>query len=248
MSEETPEHVAQRLTRPELPKRFYKTAAAAPRDGGFGLFLDGRIVKTPARRPIVVGSAAVADALAREWDKQLERIDPATMPLTRIVNVAIDRVAEAMHEVRGEIVSYAGSDLICYRAEAPQELVQRQSEAWDPLVTWAREALGAPLMLASGVVYVAQPEIATEAVARALGDYPPLELTAISTITALTGSAIIALALARGRLSAQEAWDAALIDEEWQADQWGHDPLAEKARAFRRGELDAAGLILSAAL
>ena len=247
MSEETPERVAQRLARPELPRRFYKKAAAAPHEGGFGLFLDGRLVKTPRRHSLVVSRAAVADALAAEWESQGERIDPSTMPLTRIVNAAIDHVGPAAAEVRAEIVKYAGSDLICYRAETPQELVRRQAEAWDPLVTWAREALGAPLMLSTGIAHVAQPEIATAAVARALVDYPPLKLAAISTVTALTGSAIIALALACGRLDAGSAWEAALIDEHWQADLWGRDALAERTRTFRRGELEAAGLILSAA-
>jgi chaperone required for assembly of F1-ATPase len=168
------------------------------------------------------------------------------MPMTRIVNAAIDRVGEAVPEVRAEIVRYAGTDLICYRAETPQSLIDEQAEAWDPLVAWARAELGAPLMLAAGIVHVAQPEIALAAIARALEEYAPLQLAAVSTVTALTGSAIIALALARGRLTPQEAWDAALVDEEWQMRLWGRDEAAMAARAFRWREMQAAALILSA--
>lgn len=250
MSEETnedPVRTSQRLARPELPTRFYKKATAERTGDVYALLLDGKVVKTPVRKPMAVAERAVAEALAVEWDAQGERIDPATMPMTRIVNAAIDRVAEAMTEVRAEIVKYAGSDLICYRAETPQSLIDRQAEAWDPLVAWARTELGAPLMLAAGIVHVAQPEIALAAVARALEPYAPLQLAAISTVTALTGSAIIALALARGRLTVQGAWDAALVDEEWQMRLWGRDEAAMAVRAFRWREIQAAALILSAA-
>jgi chaperone required for assembly of F1-ATPase len=184
---EGPIRASQRLARPELPKRFYAAAAAGPHDGGFALLLDGRVVKTPGRRPLVVARQKVAEALAAEWDGQGERIDPATMPLTRIVNSAIDHVAGQMEAVRAEVVKYAGSDLICYRAEAPAALAAIQSAAWDPLVRWARNTLGAPLMLAAGVVYVAQPEAAIAAIDRAVSMLGPLELSAVSTITTLTG-------------------------------------------------------------
>jgi chaperone required for assembly of F1-ATPase len=237
--------VAQRGQRPELPRRFYKTAAAGPHEGGFALFLDGRAVKTPGRRVLAVPRAALAEALAAEWGGQGERIEPATMPLTRIANAALDHVADAMPAVRAEIVKYAGSDLICYRAEAPQTLADRQAAVWDPLVRWAREALGAPLVLAAGVVHVAQAEASLAAVDGAVAALGALELAAASTVTTLTGSAIIALAMARGRLSAEEAWAASLIDEDWEISQWGEDETAMKARAFRWREMAAAGLILN---
>ncbi len=238
---------AQRLARPELPKRFYTTAAAAPLGDGFVLQLDGRAVKTPGRRPLAVPSAVVAEALAAEWGGQGERIDPSTMPVTRIVNAAIDSVADALDAVRAEVVRYAGSDLICYRAETPDALAAMQAAKWDPLVRWAREALGASLSLAAGVVYVQQPAEAIEAIARAVAAFDPLKLAAVSTITTLTGSAVLGLALAHGRLTAEEAWTAALVDEEWEMSQWGQDAEALAARAFRRRELDAAALILTAA-
>jgi chaperone required for assembly of F1-ATPase len=229
----------------ELPRRFYKHAAAGPHEGGFALLLDGRVVKTPARRPLAVTGRAVAEALASEWEAQGERIDPSTMPLTRIVNAAIDRVAEAADAVRAEIVKYAETDLICYRAREPASLVEAQAAAWDPLVTWAREALGVRLVLAEGVIPVAQSPEALAAVDRALARFGALTLAALSTVTTITGSAVIALALADGRLSVEEAWQAALVDEEWQIRQWGRDEAAMRARVFRDRELRAAGLILS---
>jgi chaperone required for assembly of F1-ATPase len=167
------------------------------------------------------------------------------MPLTRIVNAANDHVAEAMSAVRAEIVKYAGSDLICYRAETPRSLVEQQASVWDPLMDWARSELGAQLVLSQGIVHVAQPEIAVAAIARALEGFAPLQLAAVSTVTSLTGSAVIALALARQRLSPQQAWDAALIDEEWQMRLWGRDEAALAAQAFRWREMQAAALILA---
>lgn len=245
MSDTPTDKPRQRLSRPELPKRFYKTAAAGPHGAGFALLLDGRAVKTPGRRPLVVASKRIAEALAAEWDGQGERIDPSTMPITRIVNAAIDHVAGQMEAVRAEIVKYAGSDLICYRAEAPDALAAMQAAQWDPLVRWAREALGAHLRLAAGIVHVGQPREALAAIDRAVAPLDPLPLAAVSTVTTLTGSAIIALAVARGRLAAEEAWAASLIDEDWEMEHWGRDEAALAARAFRWREMGAAGLILS---
>jgi chaperone required for assembly of F1-ATPase len=240
-----PIQAAPRGQRPPLPKRFYKAAASGAHEDGFGLFLDGRLVKTPGRRPLAVSRKAVADELAAEWGGQGENIDPSTMPMTRIVNAAIDSVADAMPAVRAEIVKYAVSDLICYRAEAPAALVDEQSAAWDPLVRWAKDELGARLTLAAGVVYVAQPLEALAAIDAAVSQLEPLRLAAVSTVTTLTGSAIIALAVARKRLSAERAWTVSLIDEEWEMRQWGRDEAALAARAFRWGEMAAAGLILT---
>jgi len=241
-----PMESARRGQRPALSRRFYKKAEAGPHKSGFVLLLDGRAVKTPARRPLAVASRAVADSLAAEWGGQGERIDPATMPLTRIVNAAIDHVADEMAAVRAEIVRFAGSDLICYRAEAPQDLIDAQNTAWSPLVAWARETLNAPFVLASGVVHVPQPAAALAAIDRAAAPLDALRLAALSTVTTLTGSAVIALAVARGHLSAEQAWAAALVDEDWQISQWGRDEAAILARAFRWREMEAAGLILRA--
>lgn len=237
---------APRPMRRELPRRFYKAAAAAVHESGYALHLDGKPVRSPARRLLVVSSAAVAEALAAEWDRQGDRIDPSTMPFTRIVNAAIDHVTGAPDAVRAEIVKYAGSDLICYRAETPPGLVAAQNAAWNPLVTWARTELGAPLILVSGVMHVPQPEIATAGIARAVAGYEGLRLAALSTVTTVTGSTIIALAVARGRLQAEEAWRAALVDEDWQISQWGRDEAAMAVRELRWREMRAAALILTA--
>ncbi len=242
-----PMAAARRLARVELPKRFYDAATVAPRDGAFAILLDGRPAKTPAKRPLAVASATVAAAIAAEWQAQGQRIDPATMPLTRIVDAALDRVAEEMPAVRADIVAHAGSDLICYRADGPEGLVARQEAEWSPLVVWAREALGARLMLAEGIVHVRQTEAALASVEAALAPYDPVRLAAVHTVTTLTGSAIIAFAVAMGRLSAEAAWAAAHVDEDWQTSQWGRDETALARRAARWKEMEAAALILTAA-
>ena len=243
--ETNPMRAAQRLARPELPKRFYTAATVAPADGGFAVLLDGRTVRTPAKERLVVASRAVAEAIAAEWEAQRDRIDPGTMPVTRIVNAAIDRVAKEMPAVRDSIVAHARSDLVCYRADGPEGLVRAQAEAWDPLVAFARDDLGARLILAEGIVHARQSEAALAAIARAVAPYDPVALAAIHTITTLAGSAIIALAVARGRLTTEAAWAAAHVDEDWQATFWGRDEEAVTARARRFDEMAAAGLILA---
>jgi len=238
---------AQRLARPELPKRFYALATAAPvAGGGFALHLDGRGAKTPARNPLAVGDKRVAEALAAEWNAVGERIDPGAMPLTKLVNSAIDRVAVEMQAVRADIVAYAGTDAICYRAEGPESLIAAEDSAWNPLLVWAREALGARFVLAGGIMHVRQDERTLAAIADALKPLDSLTLAALHVVTTLTGSAIIALALLRGRLSPDEAWAAAHVDEDWQARHWGEDELANQRRLARRAEFDAAALVLAA--
>jgi chaperone required for assembly of F1-ATPase len=239
--------VAQRLARPEPPRRFYGAATAGPHGEGFAVLLDGKVALTPARQPLAVAGRQVADALAAEWEAQGERLDPAAMPLTRIVNAALDRVAGEMQGVRAEIVKYAGSDLICYRADGPASLLAAQSAAWDPLVAWAREGLGARFRLAAGVVHVAQDDRALAAVDAALASLDPLGLAAVHTVTTLTGSAVIALAVLKARLTIDEAWAVAHVDEDWQMGQWGSDEISLARRAARRREMVAAGAILEAA-
>jgi chaperone required for assembly of F1-ATPase len=241
-----PVATSQRLAKPELPARFYKEAVAGTHDAGFALLLDGKVAKTPGRKPLAVSSRRVAEAMAAEWSAQGERIDPATMPMTRVVNAAIDRVAGEMTAVRGDIVKYSGSDLICYRAEEPESLIEAQAKRWDPLVTWAREALGARLVVAAGIVHAAQEPATATAIAKALEPLDALRLAAVHTVTTLTGSAIIALAVLKGRLTVQQAWEAAYADEDWQMSRWGRDEAALSARAKRFTEMQAAGLILAA--
>ncbi len=239
-----PRTAAQRLARQERPKRFYEAATVGPGETGFAVLLDGKPLRTPARKPVVVDDAMVAGALAREWDAQTEVIEPGTMPLTRIVNTAIDRVGGEMEAVRADIVAHAGTDLLCYRADGPDSLVEAENALWAPLLDWAREELGARLILAEGIVHVSQDAAALAAIAEAAEPFDALGLAALHVATTLTGSAILALALARGRLSVEEAWAAAHVDEDWQMSHWGRDEVALARRAARFAELQAAALIL----
>ena len=230
-----------------LPKRFYKQATVIPgTEGGFVVALDGKPVRTPSRQELGVPYAELAGALAAEWDAQTENINPATMPLTRMINTAIDAVTAAQEEVFEDILRYAGSDLICYRAEAPDSLVAREGELWDPYLDWAAN-IGARLVLSEGIVHVEQPPEAIRAVAVLLRRYAtPLQLTALHTITSLTGSLILALALAEGQGEPSAIWDAAHVNEDFNIEHWGEDHEAATHRAKRRVDFEAAALILAA--
>jgi len=231
--------------RPPLPKRFYKSASVTPRDGGFAVLLDGRSIKTPKKKSLVLPTEALADAIAAEWSAQSERIDPDTMPLTRIANTAIDAVADHMREVAADIVAFAASDHICYRASAPEGLVARQKALWNPVLGWARDVLGAGLSLAEGVIHVAQPKEALARIESALEALDPFRLACLHVMTTLTGSALIALAHARGKLNLEDAWAAAHVDEDWQIEQWGKDAEADARRMKRFAEFEAASRMMS---
>lgn len=229
-----------------LPKRFYKQAAVVDgKDGGFVVALDGKPVRTPSRQELGVADADLAAALAAEWEAQTDKIDPATMPLTRMINTAIDAVATAQEEVFEEILRFAGSDLLCYRAAEPEGLVARESEQWDPYLDWAAN-MGARMVLSEGIVHVEQPPEAIRAIAVLLRRYAtPLQLTALHSVTSLTGSLILALALAEGQGEPSEIWDAAHVDEDFNIAHWGGDDEAAARRAQRRTDYEAATLILS---
>jgi chaperone required for assembly of F1-ATPase len=236
---------ARRGMRPSsLPRRFYRQAGVEDREGGFLVVLDGRPVRTPARRALAAPSRALAAALAAEWDAQADIIDPATMPLTRLASAIIDGVAAAPALVAAEIEKYLGSDLLFYRAAEPQALVERQARRWDLVLAWAREALGARFVLAQGIVHAAQPPAALATV-RAVIPSDPWRLGALHAITTLTGSALLALALAHGQLTVDEAWDAAHVDEDWNMEQWGRDAIALERRAARFAETQAAATVLA---
>jgi len=240
---DNPIEAARRGARPPLRRRFYRHAAVARDGGDYAVRLDDKPVRTPAGGALAAPSRALAEALAAEWEAQRDVIDPAAMPLTRLANVIIDGVAERAEPVAAEVGRYLGSDLLCYRAGGPQKLVERQGRHWDPVLAWARDALGARLVLAEGVVHVAQPEPALAA-ARAAIPRDAWRLGAVHSITTLTGSALLALALANGRLGADEAWAAAHVDEDWNMEQWGRDEIALARRAFRYAELQAAVTVL----
>jgi chaperone required for assembly of F1-ATPase len=234
---------ARRSMRPALRRRFYDKATVEAGPQEFAILLDGKPVRTPARRPLAAPSLALADALAAEWNAQQEVVDPVAMPLTRLANSIIDGVAQMPLPVAEEITQYLGSDLLCYRAEGPQGLVERQTRQWDPVLAWARDVLGARFVLAAGVMFVEQPE---EAIAAAAAAIPPdpWRLGAVSSITTLTGSALLALAMLRGRLSVEEAWAAAHVDEDWNMEFWGRDERALERRGYRFAEMLAAAEVL----
>ena len=239
-----PTEAARRNVRPQLRKRFYERAHVAQGGEGFAVLLDERPIRTPARRALAAPSRALAESLAAEWDAQQGVIDPARMPLTRLANVAIDAVADKRADVAAEVESYLGNDLLFYRAEGPQGLVDRQALLWDPVIGWARDELDARFVLAQGVMPVAQPR---EAIAAAAGRIPQdvWRLTAVASVTTLTGSGLLALALAHGELDAAAVWAAAHVDEDWQMAQWGRDDLALDRRAFRESEFNAAARVLA---
>lgn len=239
-----PTEAARRAVRPRLRKRFYERAAVGERtDEGFPVLLDGKQVYTQARRALAAPSRALAEAIAAEWNAQEDAIDPARMPLTRLANAVIDAVAEKPQAVVAEIEKYLGSDLLFYRAETPAGLVERQALHWDPVLAWARDTFGARFVLGAGVLHVQQPDEAIAAV-RAGIPSEPWRLGALSSITALTGSALLALALAAGALDVEAAWTAALVDDDWQMQQWGRDALALARRDYRFAEMQAAAEVL----
>ncbi len=240
-----PMEAARRAMRPPLRKRFYARAAAGEgTPQGFPVALDEKPVRTPLRRFLAAPRPALAQAIADEWNAQEQVIDPGRMPLTRLANAVIDAVTDASGPVTAEVEKYLGSDLVCYRADAPAGLVEMQASAWDPVLAWAHDALGARFVQIEGVMHAAQP---LEAVAAARNAIPsdPWRLGAVSSITTLTGSALLAIALAHGRLDAETAWAAAHVDEDWQMKQWGRDEVALARRAYRQAELEAAARVLT---
>lgn len=239
-----PVEAVRRSTRTALRRRLYDKATTAALADGYAVRLDDKPIRTPARRLLAAPTLALAEAIAAEWQAQKDIIDPAKMPLTRLANAIVDGVADAPQPVATEIAKYLGSDLLLYRAGAPPGLVERQAQHWDPILDWARQALGADFNLGEGVVHVAQPE-AVLAAARAAIPLEPWRLGAVHSMTTLTGSALIALAMARGALSADAAWQAAHVDEDWNMAQWGRDELAMARREFRFAEFQAAATVLA---
>ena len=221
-------------------KRFYKHAAPSPGEGGVAILLDGRPVKTPARRPLAVPTEELAEAIAAEWNGQSETIDPRTMPLTGLANAAIDRVAPDPAAFASTLAAYGETDLLCYRSDGPGELVRRETSSWDALLGWARLRFDIEFEVAEGVMHRAQPPRTVEQLGRAVAARDPFRLAALSPLVTVSGSLVIALALAEGAIGLEDAWSAAKIDEDWQAEQWGWDPLAEAARDERRRDFEAA--------
>lgn len=239
-----PIELARRDLKKHLPRRFWTETRLSERDGLHHLELDGRPAFTPARKPLAFADQGLAEALRAEWDGVGEFVDPARMPLTRMVNSALDGVANEMDAVADEIAKYAGSDLLCYRAGDPQRLAALQTAEWDPLIEWARETLGVRFNLAEGVMFVEQPEGTRDAVRAHVGrERSPVKLAALHVMTTLMGSVVLALAVQQGRLSPEEAWALAHLDEDFQMEVWGQDEEALARRAARWREMEAAAML-----
>ena len=218
-------------------KRFWTVATAEPCDGGFTVRLDGRAVKTPAKAPVVMPTQAMAEAAAREWDAQQGAIKPETMPVTRAVNSAIDKLVHQRDEVIDLLAAYGASDLLCYRATGPEGLIVRQAAGWDPLLAWSALEHGAPLVVTSGIVPVAQPAESLARLKAAVASFDAFQLAAFHDFVAITGSLILGIALTRGRLSGTEAFVLSRIDESWQAEFWGVDEDAAALEAAKQRAL-----------
>lgn len=245
-----PMAAAQRALRQPLRARFYQQVTVGVEAKGFPIELDDRPVHTPARRTLGAPIRSLAETIAAEWRAQDKVIDPARMPLTRLANSIIDGVASAPQPVRAEIERYLNSDLLFYRAEGPEGLLAKQALYWDPIVEWAHTALGARFMLAQGVTHVRQPQDAIAAAMQIVPEgHSPLDfwrLGALNSVTTLTGSALLSLALAAGRIGTEQAWSAAHVDEDWNMEFWGRDAVAIERREFRFAEMKAAAMVLQA--
>lgn len=222
-----------------FPRRFYKEAGFKKLSNGYSILLDERPVKTPLKAELQLPEETLARAIVKEWQSQRKVIDPRSMPLTQLANTAIDRVLGHECEIVEEIVQYARSDLLCYRADAPAGLVEKQSAVWDPLLAWAEQDLGIKMSISEGIVYVSQSDEAIADVRNAVASFDHFALTSLHNMTTLTGSCLIALAVGRGQTNAVDAWNAAHIDEDWQISQWGEDAEAQERRQRRWAEFQA---------
>lgn len=215
-------------------RRFWTDVTVTDANGGFGIALDGRAVKTPAKAALIVPTRALAEQVAAEWGAVGKVVNPENMPFTRSANAAIDKVAAKHTEVAHLLAEYGGSDLLCYRAESPAELVALQIAGWDPVLQWAADDLGAPLITGQGILPIAQPQSSLDRLAEMVAQQDAFSLTGFHDLVAMSGSLILALAVMRGRLMPSDAWDLSRIDEDWQISQWGDDDEALAVASRKR--------------
>lgn len=215
-------------------KRFWSDVTVAQKDDGFTILLDGRQVKTPAKAVLVVPTRALAELVAQEWDAQEGDVNPETMPMTRAANAALDKVTAQFDEVAALLAAYGESDLLCYRATAPEELIARQAAAWDPLLDWANASLGAPLKSGQGVMFIDQDPVSIQKLNKIVFAYTPFELTAFHDLVSMSGSLVLALAITQGHLDVADAWELSRVDENWQIEQWGADEEAQEITEAKR--------------
>ncbi len=226
-------------------KRFWSESNVVETPDGFTVQLDGRDIRTPGKSLLVMPTRALAEAVREEWDAQSGKIDPETMPVTRTVNSAIDKVGPQRDNIAAMIAEYGDADLLCYRATSPKELVERQCAAWDPLLDWAADALGARLLPRPGVVHQPQDRAALDRLGALLKDFSDIELTAFHDLVSLSGSLVIGYAVARSMADDERLWQASRVDENWQVEQWGEDDAATALAERKRSAFMTASRILN---
>ncbi|MDA8230573.1 MAG: ATPase [Magnetospirillum sp.] len=226
-------------------KRFYRKAGAAALGGQFTVELDGKPIKTPAGRPLAVPTTRLAAEMAAEWAAQGDTVRPETMPVTQLAATALDRVEPERAAILDQLIKFGETDLLCYRADCPADLVARQRRDWQPVLDWAKSALGAHLAVTAGVVAVPQPPEALAALAARLESYDPWRLTAVQCACAAAGSLVLALALAEGRLGSAEVFALSQLDETYQIEQWGEDEEARQRWAALERDIAAAARLLA---
>lgn len=240
MTKETEDQRFERLSRDRLvrtlPKRFYKSVSVTET---LGIALDGKAVKTPLKAPLILPNRALAETVAAEWEAQKEFINPHAMPLTKLANTAIDRAVAEKSKIAAEILEFAGSDMVCYRADSPESLVSRQTAHWDLVITWAKSELKASFVTAKTMTHKRQSTHALRALEGHITVLDPFSFVAVHNLTTLTGSALLAMMAATGSMSADAAWAAANVDEDWQIETWGKDTEAMTRRAGRFSEFSA---------
>jgi chaperone required for assembly of F1-ATPase len=225
-------------------RRFWKAVSVGTDPDGWTIKLDGRPVKTPARRSLAVPGERLAEAIAEEWRVVGETIDPRAMPLTGLANAAIDHVQPDHGSFAERLARYSEADLACYRSDGPRELVAREEKEWDPLLGWARQRYDVDFVTTTGLMHVAQPPATVERLGHAVAALDPFRLAGLSPLVTIGGSLVAALALAEGALTPEAAWDLVSIDERWQLEQWGSDAEAETALDNRRRDFLAAARFL----
>ena len=218
-------------------KRFYKTVSVEAVPGGFEVRLDNRPIRSPAKAPLVFAGEPLAQGVAAEWEAQADEINPHAMPLMQLASTAVDLIGKGREAIVDGVVAYAETDLLCYRAEHPRNLVERQAQAWQPLLDWATLRYDAPLHVNAGLMPKPQPPEALRALRRAVESYDDWTLSALQTATGACGSLVVALALVEGRIDAEEAFDVSQLDETFQIEAWGEDPEATKRRANARADI-----------
>ncbi|HEY0232418.1 MAG TPA: ATP12 family protein [Dokdonella sp.] len=240
-----PEEAVRQSTRGPQRKRFYARADMVETPDGFAITLDGKTVRTPSRKPLTAPERSIAEAIVAEWEAQRDTINPTSMPLTRLANSVIDAVGDSVEAVADDIAKYFGTDLLFYRAGHPEALVAREAQAWDPVLFWVAEDFGAHFLLAEGIIHVQQPAAAIAA-ARATLPHDPWTIAALHLVTTITGSALLAVALLRGRLDADQVWSAAHVDEDWNIEHWGIDGEVASRRAAKLVDFRAAAGVIKA--